>query len=805
MNTSDPTQTCPPSTVRSDWRRPTLRALAAGCLALALTALLPTAGQATIALTQGLTPGTTDWPLPVDRRMGPITAADATDSVTPSNIVSQTFTPYYDMALETIFFTYTASGTQAANSYTLKIQAVPGGDQAASYPAGTNLLATATYTFTVTATSTRSLMRFDFSGTDQIMLHDGTTYAVEIASTSSTLNLYRGHYGYDPGNTDIGIGGIMYNNRAAYYPYSGSTDTRDITMAVAGNSNVVAFTEGIAVPTGNIWPEVVDIAASELPGSTGVSANSSTIVSQTITPTTPLVLDTVYFAYSTSAASVANSFTLKVQTVPGGSGVQTYPAGTNLLPTTATFGLASTSGAIKLLRVGFGGTNKIVLEAGTTYAIEVSSTSSTVTFYRNGSDTYTGGAAYSNRSAINYPSTRDLALGVINQEIAGDTRLPIPQSFSMQIVPGGGTSNAELADDATMGFPNVRKGNYWSSTESTKGVYNFSWLDPIVTNCTNNGIVPWFTMTGSNSLYGETNPDSITTDAGRAGFANFAQATAQHYPQVKLYELWNEPNYDWSPAPGEGPYTQLMASMSPAIKGATPTAKIAGGVVNGTDFNWLEQCFQLGMLGNVDYVCLHPYRQTTTVGTPESVHDAFVIIHSMIRHYAPVGKRVEIISGEWGYFTAGTNAVSTTTQAQYLARMFLTSVSWGMPMVNWYNYKDSTTDATGSFGVVDESSNPKTAYYAAQTLMTVLDGFTFAESITVDAVGDKYLLRFTNSAGKTAYAFWTTDANTAVTLPIPAGSGKLYQMSSTTGSATSWSSSGLTVTLSGSPQYLTVN
>jgi len=457
-----------------------------------------------------------------------------------------------------------------------------------------------------------------------------------------------------------------------------------------------------------------------------------------------------------------------------------------------TFSMGNTGGIHQLLRFGFGGSNQITLRQGITYAVEISSTASTATFFRRGASTYSGGALYVNRSAFNYPSTRDLSSSVVAEVNAGYTYLPIPQSFSVQIVPGAG-GNAEMAQDAAAGFKWARKGVYWYSTETSLGVYNFSSTDTIVTNCTNNGITPWFTLYGGNSLYGEAN-QSVLTAAGRAGFAEFARQTALRYPQVKNFEIWNEPNLAaWTPQPSLVAYCNLIAAASAAIKSVTPDAKIIGPALNVIPLGWIEDAFRLGLLANVDYVCVHPYRSDA----PETVLADFAKMRSLIRKYAPVGKRIEIISGEWGYSTS--TQVTTTVQANYIARMFLVSLSVGMPMTNWYTWKDSAD----FFGLVDNSLNPKPSYNAIRTLSTVLGGYTFKERF-VTANDTVYMLSFKNAAGKQACAVWTTGANVAVSVPITSGSGTLYSIY---GSAqvVSWGASGPTVTLTQSPQYLVID
>ncbi|MFA6286406.1 MAG: hypothetical protein WC661_03410 [Opitutaceae bacterium] len=723
------------------------------------------------------------WPESVEIQTDNPNAGTTSVTVTSSVLLSETISPTRDMTLSAVYFAYQLSTASAPGSFAVRIQAVPEGNNAATYAAGTNLLASTTHTFGLASTGgVQKILKLAFTGADQIVLREGATYAVEIVSTASSVSFFRR-------GADAYWGGMAYSNRNALL-FSGAS--RDLVMAVAGDINVITLEEAISPAT--VWPETVDIDTGDpAQVNTGVALTSGNVVSQTITPLTDIRLNTFYLPYSITAASAADSFSLKIQEVPGGSAAQTYTSGTNLLGTTpVTFSLDNTGGQRRLMRLGFGGTNQVTLRQGTTYAIEISSTASTATFYRRGASTYSLGAAYVNRSAFNYPNTRDLSSAVVADVNAGYTYLPIPQSFSIQIVPGAG-GTAELAQDAAAGFKWARKGVYWYSTETTLGVYNFASTDTIVTNCTNNGIMPWFTLYGGNSLYGEADK-SVLTAAGRAGFAEFARQTALRYPQVKNFEIWNEPNLAaWTPQPSLTAYCDLVAAASAAIKSVTPDAKIIGPALNVIPLKWLEDAFRLGLLEHVDYVCVHPYRGDA----PETALPDYAKMRSLVRKYAPAGKRIEIISGEWGYSTS--SQVTATVQAQYIARMFLTSLSAGMPLTNWYTWKDSSD----YFGLVDNSLNPKPSYNAIQTLSTVLGGYTFKERLAT-ANDANYLLKFRNANGKDAYAVWTTGANVAVAVPIAAGSGTLYSIYGTPQTVL-WGGSGPTITLTQSPQYLVVD
>ncbi|MFA7343257.1 MAG: endo-1,4-beta-xylanase [Terrimicrobiaceae bacterium] len=232
--------------------------------------------------------------------------------------------------------------------------------------------------------------------------------------------------------------------------------------SISTAADTIALTEGITPITA--WPEVTDISTGDPAVNTyGMALNPSSMLSQTFTPAVPMTLKSLYFSYYTTAASATNSFTLKIQQVAGGGGAQTYSQGTNLLGSApVTFSLANTGGAGRLLKFDFEGAYQIALAAGVTYAVEISSSISTVVLLRSvGFDSYSGGNLYLNRSAFNYPGTRDLAMSVV---AAPAGKIVYSDDFS-------GSSGTLLSGTA----PDVRSGTDGGSASATWAA-NSSWF-----------------------------------------------------------------------------------------------------------------------------------------------------------------------------------------------------------------------------------------------------------------------------------------------------------------------------------------
>ena len=162
---------------------------------------------------------------------------------------------------------------------------------------------------------------------------------------------------------------------------------------------------------------------------------------------------------------------------------------------------------------------------------------------------------------------------------------------------------------------------------------------------------------------------------------------------------------------------------------------------------------------------------------PEAREIHYRGVRALIDRYQPKGKFVPILSGEWGYTAT---AVSPEVQGKLLARQWLFNLSMKIPLSIWYDWRDDGSDASNPenrFGVVENEYHagkdpvltPKPAYFAAKTLTTHLNGFTFSRRVELPRKDD-YLLLFTNDASETRAAAWTTGEKSHVaTLPLAAG------------------------------------
>src|SRR5437763_118468 len=183
----------------------------------------------------------------------------------------------------------------------------------------------------------------------------------------------------------------------------------------------VNVTQNIA-PGATSWPDTPLIQTVSNPSSqlvVGESFGGATNVSETFTVpgTNNYSLQSIYLyvgggtGTSTTATIRLNLYDLGGRVAPNPSG---YSGGLNLFGGGNGLPITYTTQANGLLRLDFDGSDQALLIAGHMYAFELAGVSGTtpLNWFRTISDTYSGGAAYRNRSWINGNNARDFGMAV---------------------------------------------------------------------------------------------------------------------------------------------------------------------------------------------------------------------------------------------------------------------------------------------------------------------------------------------------------------------------------------------------------
>jgi polysaccharide biosynthesis protein PslG len=315
----------------------------------------------------------------------------------------------------------------------------------------------------------------------------------------------------------------------------------------------------------------------------------------------------------------------------------------------------------------------------------------------------------------------------------------------------------------------------WEETEKKPGQYDFSGYDKLVNILESYNVSPYLILDYTNKLYD--NGMSPYTEEGRQAFTRWAAAAVKHFQgRGIIWEMYNEPNIKvfWLPKPNVQDYIKLALEVGKAIRTVAPSETYIGPAVSTIDFPFLEACFKAGLLNYWSAVSVHPYRRTD----PESAAAEYSRLHHLIEAYAPEGRKVPILAGEWGYSTVW-KGMDDEKQGKLLAREILSNLANGLPLTIWYDWHDDGSDPKDPedhFGTVyfpyERASKavyrPKPAYIALQNLTHTLAGYRYSKRLPVGSAND-YVLLFSKGENVRLAAWTTSSAEHKVFIPVGIG------------------------------------
>ena len=401
-----------------------------------------------------------------------------------------------------------------------------------------------------------------------------------------------------------------------------------------------------------------------------------------------------------------------------------------------------------------------------------------------------------------------------------------PAASAAEMVPVGGTLREQVGVNihftrpqpgemdmlAAAGFGFIRMDFAWGAIEKQPGVYDFSAYDGLLSQLDQRHMRALFILDYGNSLYD--NGMAPHTDEGRAAFARFAVAAATRYKGRRIvWEMWNEPNGEqfWKSTVNVDDYVKLAVVVGKALRDSAPNEAYIGPALAGTNPKFLDVCFENGALEYWQAVSVHPYRNAP----PEQAAQDIQRLQALIAKYAQAGKTIPLLSGEWGWSVRGKYASvdSDAVQAAYFDRQVLNNLTLGIPLSIWYDWRDDNdnpSDTEGNFGLVHHPYHaggspvydPKPAYVAAKTLLTLLGDYTYDRQLTAIESNAAHAVSFSRKKDR-RYAAWTTASTPPpVTLPVPPGKYTIVDISGNVVSAATAGAAGLPITLTGDTQFV---
>lgn len=334
------------------------------------------------------------------------------------------------------------------------------------------------------------------------------------------------------------------------------------------------------------------------------------------------------------------------------------------------------------------------------------------------------------------------------------------------------------------GLTFVRTDFVWRSIEPRRGRYDFAGYDAMMRAADRNGL----SVLG---LISHAPAWALPVPEHLDEWLAFVEATVRRYPQVRHWEIYNEPNLAefWVSQPDPAGYAKLFRLTSARIKAIDPTLFVlTGGLASSNDAHggysgdYAEAMMAAGLGDSFDAFAIHPYRfphaPEEDVFAPNEKRPRKLTLEQALGQYRRLldrhglaGKPVWIT--ECGYTSRpgrlqsdGTRVddslnrgVSDADQANFLPRSILLSFQYGVSSWMWFTTVTAERDPMDKedwFGVLHPDYTPRPAYAALKTLRRAYP----AGSALVKAEHAKepaYRVAWRRPDGRLGWALWITE------------------------------------------------
>lgn len=349
---------------------------------------------------------------------------------------------------------------------------------------------------------------------------------------------------------------------------------------------------------------------------------------------------------------------------------------------------------------------------------------------------------------------------------------------------GGETLDRDFADyDAykeylgPLGAKMIRLQTGWAKTEQQPGVYDFRWLDPIVSDAVNQRVKPWLQLSYGNPIYEGGSDAGLgggipTSKEALAAWDRWVGAMVVRYRnQTDVWEIWNESDLERAEVSAEA-YADLYIRTAEIVRDLQPEAHLYALAIAHIDHtNYLEgflkRLQEQDKLHLLDEITYHGYKMR-----PE---DSYPLAEKMKQVVAQYADSVGFRQGEQGApstniprFALNNHDWTEVSQTKWILRRMLGDIGHGVPSLVFTmadlryllgeNGQDTVLNTKGLLAT-DYNLNvlgPKVSYYAVQHLTSVIDQ-------PVDTVVG-FSVESKAKRAITAHAFQKEDGATVATL-----------------------------------------
>lgn len=314
-----------------------------------------------------------------------------------------------------------------------------------------------------------------------------------------------------------------------------------------------------------------------------------------------------------------------------------------------------------------------------------------------------------------------------------------------------------------MGLQTSRNGYEWGWTEKEIGVYDWPSVHQDTIDA---GINPVFLCCYGNTLYngGKADKTGPTSKYEIDAFAKYVTEAAKKYPQIKYYEVWNEPNISfWLPEPNIYDYINVLEVINQELKRVDDKNVTIGGSMAVSDFAFTEKLFDLNASAAMDAFSVHPYcypgASDIYVKTQLEEFERKVLKHG--------GWQIKV-STEFGFPTdTSYRGMNVERQAKEIIKHFAITDDNDYEINQIYRMDDLAINGShdpgfneDNFGVIYYDKTPKPAVLAIKTMAEMTNGgLPFGQIETPYGVSEYFYIK----DGETTAVIWRNDRTNGAT------------------------------------------
>lgn len=290
-----------------------------------------------------------------------------------------------------------------------------------------------------------------------------------------------------------------------------------------------------------------------------------------------------------------------------------------------------------------------------------------------------------------------------------------------------------------LGIKRIRLQAGWDKTEKVKGVYDWDWLDHIINDATDRGLIPWVQFSYGNHNYEGGGGSNLGAGMPRskealAAWDKWVNALMKRYHnKVKDWEIWNEPNFGDNIENTPEKTADLNIRTLDIIKKVDPGARVSGLSLGHISLTYADEFFKIlaarNKINDFDNFTYHDYTYN-----PDSHYGKVELLRASLNKYS---SKVKLRQGENGAPSqanlGGALAQYDWTplsQAKWNTRRMLGDLGHDIESsvftIIEIAYTGGPITRLNVKGLIKSDSTkraiqPKLAYYAVQNVVSIFD------------------------------------------------------------------------------------